>query len=172
MTSVAAAVAATDPMTGVVQGQSPHALERVRENDVGLALWKRSPRASLHPPIQTMLTLPPFSELARGTPAAAVRTLMRRFPPTSLALGSDIEALAELFLRVTGESEVRLRLEHVADDACRCHHVDAVRLRMLCTYAGPGTEWLDSWSRTHWMAVMHIGIFKGTAFPDNGRAIG
>jgi hypothetical protein len=29
MTSVAAAVAATDPMTGVVQGQSPHALERV-----------------------------------------------------------------------------------------------------------------------------------------------
>jgi hypothetical protein len=89
-----------------------------------------------------MLTLPPFSEIERGTPAAAVRTLMRQFPLTSLALGSDIEVLAELFLHVTGESEVRLRLEHVADDACRCHHVDAVRLRMLCTYAGPGTEWL------------------------------
>jgi hypothetical protein len=118
-----------------------------------------------------MLTLPPFSELARGTPAAAVRTLMRRFPPTSLALGSDIEALAELFLRVTGASEVRLHLEHVADDACRCHHVDAVRLRMLCTYAGPGTEWLDSWSRTHRMAVMQVGIFKGTPFPNNGLRV-
>jgi hypothetical protein len=114
-----------------------------------------------------MLTLPPFSEIERGTPAAAVRTLMRQFPLTSLALGSDIEVLAELFLHVTGESEVRLRLEHVADDACRCHHVDAVRLRMLCTYAGPGTEWLDIGSRTHRMAVMQVGIFKGTAFPDN-----
>ncbi len=107
-----------------------------------------------------------FSQVAQGTPAAAVRPLLRELPFAARPLGSDIGMLASLFAEVTGEADVRLRLEHVDDDACRCHHVDAVRLRLLCTYAGPGTEWLDADGRTHWMSMMHVGVFKGTRFPD------
>jgi len=30
----------------------------------------------------------------------------------------------------------------VSDDQCRKFHVDAVRLRLVTTYVGPGTEWV------------------------------
>ncbi len=67
---------------------------------------------------------------------------------------------------MTGHATLRLRLEHVADDACRKFHVDAVRLRLLCTYAGLGTEWIDPAGQVQRMPLMQAGLFKGAAYPD------
>jgi hypothetical protein len=38
---------------------------------------------------------------------------------------------------------ITLRIETLSDDGCRRFHVDRSRLRLLCTYRGPGTEWLS-----------------------------
>jgi len=97
----------------------------------------------------------------------------------------------ELIASLETPHSVRLRIESLADDACRRFHVDRSRLRLLCTYRGPGTEWLaeDQVNRhalaTHqpnerilrfgeprrlepfWVAVM-----KGDRFPGNaGRGL-
>jgi hypothetical protein len=37
---------------------------------------------------------------------------------------------------------VRLRLDAVTGDACRRWHRDCVPLRLICTYRGPGTQWV------------------------------
>ena len=37
---------------------------------------------------------------------------------------------------------MRIRLEAITGPACHRWHSDAVGLRLLCTYRGPGTEWL------------------------------
>ncbi len=150
----------------VVECLSPSVLQDVLDPAVGLALWQRPARASFHRATAALLALPPFSQTAEGTPEAALRVLLRVLPVAARPLGADIGVLARLFATVTGDSEVRLRLEHIADDACRRRHVDAVRLRLLCTYAGAGTEWLDAADQTHRMPAMHVGLFKGSVFPD------
>jgi hypothetical protein len=56
--------------------------------------------------------------------------------------------------------------EHVVDDACRQHHVDSVKFRLLCTYAGLGTDWIDP-AGEHPMAAFDVAVFKGLKFPDS-----
>lgn len=58
-------------------------------------------------------------------------------------LADDLAALTELYGDLLGCAAVGLRLEVVGHAMCPRFHVDHVGIRMLCTYRGPGTEWLD-----------------------------
>jgi hypothetical protein len=58
-------------------------------------------------------------------------------------LSADVATLARLYGRILDRRVVRLRLETVTGDACSHFHVDRVRVRLLTTFLGPGTEWLD-----------------------------
>ena len=55
----------------------------------------------------------------------------------------DILRLATLFEATTKSDNIKLQLEIVTTDMCRLFHADYYRQRLLCTYLGPGTEWLD-----------------------------
>ncbi|MBG0811536.1 DUF1826 domain-containing protein [Methylosinus sp. H3A] len=57
-------------------------------------------------------------------------------------LVSDVMRLALLYREATRAGEIRVRLETIADDACRLFHVDFVRFRLVTTYRGPGTQWI------------------------------
>lgn len=72
---------------------------------------------------------------------AAEALLADRGAPSPL-LAQDVAALAFLFAHVAGVAEVRLRLDAVRDAPCPLFHVDHVALRLLCTYTGPGTQWV------------------------------
>jgi len=41
-------------------------------------------------------------------------------------------------------NDYTLRIEHVSDDACRRFHKDRTDLRIITTYAGRGTQWIDT----------------------------
>ena len=56
---------------------------------------------------------------------------------------ADIMRLATLFDAETISGKMNLQLKIVTTDMCRLFHVDSYRQRLLCTYLGPGTEWLD-----------------------------
>jgi hypothetical protein len=146
---------------------SPAVLLAALQPKIGLALWRRPPRPALHRPIATLLGVEPFCRTAEGRPETAIRDLMRTLPAGARLLGEDMLRLGRLFAILTGAAVVRFRLEHVTDNACHRHHVDAVRLRLLCTYAGAGTEWTDEVGRSYRMAAFHVGVFKGSAYPDN-----
>lgn len=55
---------------------------------------------------------------------------------------ADIAHLARLYGGIARLPAIRLRLEAIRDDACRRFHADQVRVRLLCTYRGPATEWI------------------------------
>jgi hypothetical protein len=150
----------------VVECLSPSVLLRALEPTTGLALWRRPTRVALHRATLAALALEPFCLVAEGTPDQAPRNLLRGLPSAMRPLGEDMALLGRLFTTLTGSNSVRLRLEHVADDACRRHHVDAVRLRLLCTYAGLGTDWIDPAGNNRRMALFQVGVFKGSKFPD------
>jgi len=56
----------------------------------------------------------------------------------------DITSLAEQFFNRTESKRTKLKIEIVKTDMCRLFHVDNFRQRLLCTYLGPGTEWLNN----------------------------
>lgn len=155
----------------VLQCLGAGALAQIQRATIGLAIWDRRPRRAPPRAIATLLARPPFCLAASGTVEVAIRRLRAQLPSQAGPILADIAALARVFTEVAGAPGVRLRLEHVADDACRLFHVDAVRLRLLCTYAGAGTEWCDAEGGLHRMAPMQVGLFKGNRHPDHGPRI-
>ncbi len=58
-------------------------------------------------------------------------------------LGEDVKACARWLAQVAQATRLSIRLEKLDDRMCPKFHVDAVPLRLLCTYIGLGTEWTD-----------------------------
>jgi len=110
---------------------------------VSLAIWGRDLPRPLLQDAQRLAQYAPFVCTGRGEPDVAVMQALTDFNPSPHpALLADMLFLANLFAEVSCSSQIRLRLEAVADDSCALFHADAVRLRLLCTYCGDGTEWL------------------------------
>lgn len=65
-----------------------------------------------------------------------------RSPGTTL-LAADIARLVDRLRAVTGRPLLQASLATVDTDKCRKFHVDYRSIRLVCTYAGPGTEWVD-----------------------------
>lgn len=58
-------------------------------------------------------------------------------------LVDDIAGMVAVFARVGGDRRVDLRLEAISHDACWRFHCDMVPFRLVTTYRGPGTQWVD-----------------------------
>jgi len=69
--------------------------------------------------------------LGAGTPAGPGRD----------RLIDDIALLGEVFSGLMRAPLLRLRLDVVKTNACRKFHIDAVTMRLVCTYRGTGTQY-------------------------------
>ena len=58
-------------------------------------------------------------------------------------LAEDISGLVKIFAEITETDKVRIKLECLADDGCRYWHQDCVDYRLVTTYRGPCTEFVD-----------------------------
>lgn len=120
------------------------ALAPILEPGVNIAVWRRPLPAGLPPCLAPLMAEAPFVACAEDTPDAALAVLAGKLSaPLPPVLAADILLLARGFASLIGESRVRIRLEALVGLGCRRWHADAVGLRLLCTYRGPGTEWLD-----------------------------
>jgi hypothetical protein len=59
------------------------------------------------------------------------------------ALAEDLTLLAEMLGELLDAPTIGLRLEVVQKAMCPRLHIDRVGIRLLCTYRGPGTEWVE-----------------------------
>ena len=60
-----------------------------------------------------------------------------------------IQLAGQLAQSLSGElstDQLAIRLERVTGDGCRLFHVDRLVARLICTWTGPGTEWLPEGS--------------------------
>jgi hypothetical protein len=58
-------------------------------------------------------------------------------------LAADLGLLGEMFGELLDAPTIGLRLEVVRKAMCPRLHVDRVGIRLLCTYRGPGSEWVE-----------------------------
>jgi len=95
------------------------------------------------------------------------------------SLARDVAALTRLFADLAGTRLVDLRLEALRHDACWRFHYDHMRLRLLCTYCGPATQWVPPEARNaalaeqrayrgplHELPRFAVALFKGSLAPD------
>ena len=56
---------------------------------------------------------------------------------------NDIIRQISFFNTLTKTPSIKVQILVVKTNKCRLFHEDFYRQRLLCTYLGPGTEWLD-----------------------------
>ncbi len=129
-------------------GDEPDVLQTIADPAVNLSLWRRPLQAAVVEEVSVLE--------ARQLPDSRVPTTLESFDDDICAhlqrhrlnpagfehFRADLQLLADHFAGVSGGRALKFRLVTTDDDNCRRFHVDTRHMRMLCTYRGPGTEWL------------------------------
>ena len=183
---------ATSTATPHAIGDNADVLCSVRHAGVNLGLWKRPVQPRLARELSTLRAADLPDVRSRTSPVTFdndVCALLRQQaldPSDFVAWRGDLARLATLFFPLGSGRDVVMRLETTADDGCRRFHTDHTHLRLLCTYRGPGTEWLSD-DQVDRVAQANgapndrivcrgepsrfepfwVGILKGDAYPGN-----
>ncbi len=173
-------------------GNQPEVLYQILDPGVNLSLWQR--------PAQAAITQELSSLKASDLPDLRCTTSMDSFEDDVTALLQkqdldpsdfrnwcvDLSRVAEHYFSVSKDRDVTMRLETTGDDVCCRFHADNTQLRLLCTYRGPGTEWLPDaqvdrvaqgsgaanddiirFGEPSEFAPFWVGILKGNNYPGN-----
>ena len=130
-------------------GRSAEGLADIDRPGIELAAWQRGPDPAW---AGWLAALPADAVPAcrlEVAPDDAVHSLNAHFDVCGIPCGqprdafvADIASLVTRFAALARTHTVRLRLDAITGDACRRWHRDCVRLRLICTYRGPGTQWV------------------------------
>jgi hypothetical protein len=153
----------------------PDILAAIRDGDCNLAIWQRPPVADFTPLTHGTPTDLRFETTSGEVEAALLAALAANgfgAPALHALLAADVAAVAGLFCTAMRLARFELRLEVVRTDSCRKFHADYVTARLITTYVGDGTDWLDDADaarvaagqeprRINRMNAFDIGLFKG-----------
>nr|WP_255536576.1 DUF1826 domain-containing protein [Pacificimonas pallii] len=116
-----------------------------------------------------LLAAAPFTVLAEGS-CDNLEDQLGRLPRV---LRDDILSLAVTFAALMSVKAVRVKLKAVTTNACHKLHSDLTNLRLITTYAGPGTDYLadaDDEGSLARLPTGHIGLFKGRTYGEGHGA--
>lgn len=121
-------------------------LHAIHDDDVSIAVWERPQPVGVTDIRLKDLRNLRFTASLHEMPHMLDDELDSAGYESSVArsqLASDILDLAHHFGSVMRLDKVEIRLEHITTNACKKFHGDYVTARLICTYVGPGTQWLD-----------------------------
>jgi hypothetical protein len=178
-------------LTHVAQGRGSSVLSSIHRGEITLAIqerpWipavqdylRRTGRfTNIDSPCEADIDWRGLSSIleANGLPSEPGRDRLAR----------DLASLVRSLCDLDGADAAQLRLEYIPGDACRLFHPDNNRMRLVCTYLGPTTQWLPNssversaigrgsndaicgdWSSLRSLRPFWVGLMKGHAFPGN-----
>ncbi len=158
----------------------PSALSQIREPDCNLAIWQREPISDiaelLDPRPRDMRLSSSLDELAGKLPLAMDKHGYKAHTIRTQLI-EDIVKLAGLYGDAMRIDRLDLRLEVVTTNSCRKFHADYVKARLITTYTGTGTQWLQAPDAQrieqgnepldiNTMSAGDVGLFKGKLATD------
>ncbi|MCP5203354.1 MAG: DUF1826 domain-containing protein [Pseudomonadales bacterium] len=136
------------PMSPHAIGEQARVLGKIAYPTVNLSLWRRPAQAAIVGEV-SKLQASQLRDVRRPTTIRTfdhdVSVLLRQQgldPSVFENWRADLRRLANLFAGVSEGRNLQFRLLTTDRDDCRRFHLDRTHLRLLCTYRGPGTEWL------------------------------
>lgn len=126
---------------------SPEELTDIYRDGVNLCVWRRGLDSPLSAWLMRLAGAQPLDVVARVRgDAPDLRRWLPELPGGALfdAWVEDLNFLLRLYVDLLGAETLGVRLHTLARDMCPRFHVDRVGVRLLCTYAGPATEWLEN----------------------------
>jgi hypothetical protein len=172
----------------VLRAEDPASLRGVYAGAARAVHWVR-PQAQRRAAMQAVPAALPMRVVLQGI-AGELETELTMWAREVDAPGlRDIYAAAAQVLgalaRVTGPQPLHLRLDRIEEQMCRLFHVDRVGMRVLCTLAGAGTEYLPDTACDRrllgtgsnaavldWSAVCHVPAGDVLAFKGSPREVG
>ncbi len=181
---------ATDTLYIALKSQR-EVLNDIHNPDCNLAIWTRQPNADIvqflkqveHDEIHLCQTI------SADKVSAYLRRNLRPFADETgkSAFIDDVSEVAKFFAQLTNANRLHFHLETIRTDQCRKFHRDFYPLRLLCTYIGKGTEYLENdnvnregktneeivrdWQRVRRLNAFDVAILKGEAPGNEGNAI-
>lgn len=122
-------------------GRESKVLSSIHEPGINVAVWKRGIREQLATESASWAVHAHEFESIVDVHGSLPEGLLSELPAGS-ALLADIGFLLKLFIGLSQASRVQLFFGAVRNDQCRKFHQDYVRLRLINTYLGPGTQWV------------------------------
>lgn len=175
-------------------------LERIFRDEVSLGIWRRERDRALEHYLTEWLPGKPIERVARVEMGALqLSPLLCDLPdrPVRAQFAGELARLVELLATLSDCESVGVRLCITQGTPCPRFHVDWVGLRLISTWRGAGTEWVEHQAvdrsrlgiqaqelrdeesglllpgaQIHRMAAFDVGIFKGELWPNNaGRGV-
>lgn len=144
-------------------------LAQIRRPDVNGVLC--APREGLPVGLPLHVMVPgTWREVTRHCSPSEVPTILREALPDAdweqlQWLENDCRTLAQCFSQAADAPRFSATFGPIRGDECRLFHVDNYRLRLLCTYCGPGTEYLadDQVDRSRLGRGSNDGVIRASA---------
>jgi len=131
-----------------VVSKDPDVLKEITRSGVSLALWQRPVQTEIAREIAS-LEAPHLPDKRHKATLASLDgnvcelLLQRGLDPQAFRhLRADMKMLAYQLWQASGSRRFIFRLVTIAGNECHRFHLDRTPLRLICTYQGPGTEWL------------------------------
>lgn len=125
----------------------PSILTDIYQPERNIAIWQRTLPTTMTQDIKQMLDeARPLALVQSATPddaAAWVRGKLQEYACAE-ALANDIALIVDMFCCLFDVQEAGLRLTTLDSPMCPKFHVDRVPCRLVTTYVGTATEWLEN----------------------------
>ncbi|CTQ52966.1 hypothetical protein LP7551_01486 [Roseibium album] len=163
----------------VLMARDPDILDDIHLPSVAASIWTRSPE----PEFQTWIDRLPVHQLpelnavvpvhlAETAVIAACETAGTPVGREQDMLAGDIGALALMMAKTLKTDHIKVRLDVSDEVMCPKFHTDNVQARLLCSYRGPGTEYVPAGAKAdpshiRKVATGAVALFRGRAWPDS-----
>ncbi len=130
-----------------IVGDEPTVLSEIYRPDVNLSSWRRQPAPEVLEYAEYLVSHDTFSSKSAVLEAEAVTGwLQQALPehPARDAFIDDIALLTDMFGYLFELPRVAVRLHSLKQAMCPRFHVDKVPCRLVTTYVGNPTEWLEN----------------------------
>lgn len=126
---------------------SPVALIDIYQKDKNIAIWRRNLEDRVLKFSQELCSAPRALQIrVSGKPLAIKQNLVNDLPKIAHKsfFIDDVMLLTDMFSELLGLHQVGLRLAVLTKAMCPKFHVDRVTARMVTTYSGDGTQWVEN----------------------------
>lgn len=131
-------------MNAMAVDSHPSALAEIYQPDVSMAIWQRQLSSSITRYIEHVMTVSPHWQTRFiQKPHKIAQQLERELPLSDNrnVFIEDVVQVVDMFSCLFELEHVGLRMVVLSKAMCPNFHVDRVPCRLICTYAGAGTEW-------------------------------